>query len=119
MYKTITRLSVAAVVSLISISAQAVPVSFSKLTGITGGSIAGTAVYRADLSGVGLSNLLSISIKDVSGGLGGSPGQFSGFDLDAILLSNILCTDATCAAGLTGLSVFDYAGAGTIFNDIS
>jgi len=117
MYKIITRFSVAAMVSLISIGAQAVPVTFDKLTGITGGSIAGTAVYRADLSGVGLSNLLSISIKDVSGGFGGATGQFSGFDLDAILLSNILCADATCAAGLTGLNVFDYAGAGTIFNE--
>jgi hypothetical protein len=31
-------------------SAAVVPLSFTKLTGLTGGSPAGTAVYKADLS---------------------------------------------------------------------
>jgi hypothetical protein len=35
--------------------------------------------------------------------------------LDAIILSNTLCSDAACVAGLTGLSVFDYSTAGTFF----
>ena len=55
---------------------------FFKLTGLAGGSPEGTAVYKADLSGVGLADLASISIFDNSGGLGGAAGQFSGFDLD-------------------------------------
>lgn len=46
--------------------------------------------------------------------MGGSPGQFSGFDLDGVILSNSDCTDATCAQGLTGLNVLDYV-AGTLF----
>jgi len=66
---------------------SAAPVTFTKLTGATGGSPAATAVYRADLSAVGLAEILSISIMDNSFGLGGAPGQFSGFDLDAIILS--------------------------------
>jgi hypothetical protein len=92
--------------------AQAGPVTFTKLTGITGGSPAGTAVYQADLSGLG--NILSITISDNSSGLGGAPGQFSGFDLDAIKISATNCGDASCAAGLAGLNVFDFAG-GTLF----
>src|SRR5580765_3519348 len=71
--------------------AQAGPVTFTKLTGITGGSPAGTAVYQADLSGLG--NILSITISDNSSGLGGAPGQFSGFDLDAIKISATNCGD--------------------------
>ncbi len=94
--------------------AGAVDVSLTKLTGLTGGTIAGTAVYRADLSSVGFANLFSITISDNSNGLGGSPGQFSGFDLDAIKLSTTSCADAACVAGLAGLSVFDFSS-GTLF----
>lgn len=89
-------------------STQAAPISFTKLSGVAGGSPANTAIYMADLSGIGLSDILSVTINDDSRGLGGAAGQFSGFDLDAIILSNTLCTTASCAAGLTGLSVFDY-----------
>jgi hypothetical protein len=84
------------------------PLTFTKLTGLTGGSPAGTAVYRADLSGLSLAQIQSLTIQDNSAGLGGAAGQFSGFDLDAIKLSTTLCADATCAAGLAGLSVFDF-----------
>lgn len=88
--------------------AQAAAVSFTKLTGVTGGAPALTAVFKADLSTVGLSNILSISVTDNSFGLGGAGGQFSGFDLDAIKLSTTDCASAACAAGLAGLSVFDF-----------
>jgi hypothetical protein len=94
--------------------AATVPITFTKLTGLTGGAPAGTAVFQADLSGVGLTSILSITITDNSAGLGGAPGQFSGFDLDAIALSTTSCATAACAAGLAGLPVFDFAG-GTIF----
>jgi hypothetical protein len=116
MTRTLQHLALAAAFTLAAAgSAQAAAVSFSKLTGVTGGDPAGTAVFKADLSAVGLSNILSITITDNSFGLGGSSGQFSGFDLDAIMLSTTDCASAACAAGLTGLSVFDYFS-GVIFS---
>lgn len=88
--------------------AQAASISLTKLSGLTGGTLAATAVYKADLSASGLSTLLSIGIRDNSFGLGGAAGQFSGFDLDAIKLSTVDCADAACAKGLVGLSLFDF-----------
>jgi MYXO-CTERM domain-containing protein len=95
-------------------AAQAEAVSFTKLTGSTGGVPALTAVFRADLSALSTANIASITIEDVSGGFGGAAGQFSGFDLDAIKLSTTLCADAACASAAVGLSVFDFL-AGTVF----
>jgi MYXO-CTERM domain-containing protein len=109
------KILAAAATLAIAATAQAVPVSLTKLSGITGGSPAGTAVYKADLSGLGLATILSIGIRDNSGSLGGSPGQFSGFDLDAIKLSTTDCADAACAQGAAGLSVFDFA-LGVVFS---
>jgi len=94
--------------------AAEVPITFVELTGLTGGTLAGTGVFRADLSGVGITNILSITIRDNSSGLGGAAGQFSGFDLDAIKLSTSLVTTAAGAAALSGLSVFNF-GSGTLF----
>jgi len=91
------------------------PVTFTKLTGVTGGSPADTAVFRADLSGLGLLSIQSITIQDNSGGLGGASGQFSGFDLDAISLSTSSVTTATAAAALANLGAFDFSPAGTLF----
>jgi len=106
------------VLSLCGLSsiAQAVPVTFTDLsgTGLIGGSPAGTAVYKADLSSVGLGSIFSITIQDNSFGLGGASGQFSGFDLDAIKLSSTNCATALCVGGLAGLAVFDFTG-GTVF----
>lgn len=95
--------------------AQAAAVTFTKLTGTTGGAPANTAVFKADLSTVGLATILSVSITDNSFGLGGAGGQFSGFDLDAIKLSTTDCASAACAAGLAGLSVFDFLS-GIVFS---
>jgi hypothetical protein len=95
-------------------AASAVPVTLSALTGLTGGTLAATAVYKADLSSLGLGSILSITIRDNSSGLGGSGGQFSGFDLDAIKLSTTDCADASCAQALAGISVFDFIN-GVIF----
>lgn len=94
--------------------AAAVPVVLTELTGLTGGAPAATAVFKADLSTIGIASVLSISIADNSAGLGGAPGQFSGFDLDAIKLSTTDCANAACAAAAAGLAVFDFT-AGTIF----
>lgn len=116
MTRTLHRLALATALSLAAAgTAQAAAVSFTKLTGVTGGDPAGTAVFKADLSTVGLSSILSITITDNSFGIGGASGQFSGFDLDAIKLSTTDCASAACAAGLAGLSVFDYF-AGVIFS---
>jgi hypothetical protein len=113
MRSTYKILAAAAALAL-SAAAQAVPVTLSKLTGVTGGTLAGTAVYKADLSSIGLSSILSIGIRDNSSGLGGAAGQFSGFDLDAIKLSTTDCADAACAKTAVGLSLFDFT-TGTIF----
>ena len=103
-----------ATLALAAASVGAVPVSFTKLTGLTGGSPAGTAVYKADLTPLSLATILSISIRDSGSGSGGAPSQFSGFDLDAIKLSHANCADASCASAAAALSVFDF-GAGTLF----
>lgn len=95
-------------------AALAVPLTLTALTGLTGDSPAETAVFKADLSSAGIGSILSIRIQDNSGGLGGAPGQFSGFDLDGIKLSLTDCADAACAAGAVGLGVFDFSG-GTLF----
>ncbi|HRO36736.1 PEP-CTERM sorting domain-containing protein [Thauera sp.] len=94
--------------------AHATPISLTKLTGIAGGTVAATAVFRADLSGAGIGTLQSITIRDNSFGIGGSAGQFSGFDLDAIILSTSSCDTALCVAGLSPLSAFNYSS-GVIF----
>ena len=99
--------------ALVAGNASAATVSLTKLAGVTGGSPAATAVYKADLSGIS-GSINSITIADNSAGLGGAPGQFSGFDLDAIKLSSTDCANAACAAGAAGLSVFDFVGA-TLF----
>jgi hypothetical protein len=106
------------IVSVLFVStafAVSVPLGFVPLTGVTGGSPAGTTVFRADLSGLALTSILSITLQDTSGGLGGSPGRFSGFDLDAVKLAASSVGTAALAASLVGLSVFDFSAAGTLF----
>ncbi len=93
---------------------QAEVVALTQLTGLAGGTLAGTGVYKADLSTLSVGTILSIQIADNSSGLGGAAGQFSGFDLDAIKLSSTDCATAACAAGAVGLAVFDFVG-GTVF----
>jgi hypothetical protein len=88
-------------------TAEAAIVSFAELTGTVGGSPALTGVFKADLSGLGLSMIESITIEDASAGLGGAPGQFSGFDLDAFRLSYTDCATAACAAGAVSVGSFD------------
>jgi hypothetical protein len=88
--------------------AQAINISFTELTGVTGGSPAGTGVFRADLSGLG--TIASVTILDHSSTSAGSPGQFSGFDLDAIVLSSTLITSASDVGSLVRARTFDFAG---------
>ena len=101
-----------------ALGATAIPVTLTKLTGtLIGGSPNLTAVWGADLSALGSGNIASISILDSNSKSGGAPGQFSGFDLDAIKLSNTNCLASThaCADAAVGLSVFDFNPAGTLF----
>lgn len=95
--------------------ATSATITFTKLSGLTGGSPAGTAVYRADLSGLGLVTIESLSIQDSDSGSGGSPGKFSGFDLDAIKLANSSVGDASLVDGLAGLAMFNFSPGGTLF----
>ncbi len=99
--KKLTFMAAAAAAALTAGAAHAAPVTFTKLTGVTGApGGAATAVFKADLTTAGLSAISSLSISD-SGVIGGSaPGQFSGFDLDAILISTVDCATAACAAAL-------------------
>lgn len=94
-------------------AAMAIPVTLTKLTGLSGDNPANTAVFRADLSSIG-GIIQSISIADNSLGLPGAAGQFSGFDLDAIKISQTLCATAACAGSAASVSVFDFL-AGTFF----
>lgn len=113
--RTLHRLTLAAAALGVAGAAAADSVTFTHLTGVIGGTVAGTAVYRADLSSVGLASILSIGITDNSGGAGGAGGRFSGFDLDAIRLSNTFCATAACVDALAGIAAFDF-GAGTLFS---
>jgi hypothetical protein len=88
--------------------ATTVAVTFTKLTGITGGSPAGTAVYQANLSSLS-GQIASVTIADNSGGLGGAGGQFSGFDLDAIVLSTVSIADASQVGLLVPAAAFNFA----------
>lgn len=45
-----------------------------------------STIYRAALAGLGIDTILSITLTDSNSGFGGSPGPYSGFDLDAIFL---------------------------------
>lgn len=83
------------------------------------GQTSGTTIYRADLSGLGI-DIRSLLIEDSGSGLGGSPGRFSGFDLDAIVLSRKLVSSVPSAAVLNDgtflpqLDVFDFSNAGVV-----
>lgn len=104
-------LSFASLFMIVTSASSASPVTFTQLSGVTGGSPAGTAVFKADVTVAGLTELQSFSITDSSGGFGGAPGQFSGFDLDAAILSADDITTASAAATLTPAVAIDYTGA--------
>jgi hypothetical protein len=81
-----------------------------------GGSVADdTVIFRGDLSSVGVSELFAITLDDSNSGLGGSPGRFSGFDLDAIKLSQTYANTASEASNAAGMDVFDFSLTGSTF----
>ena len=52
----------------------------------TTGTATSTRMFRADLTGLGLTEIGAITVNDSNSGVGGSSGIYSGFDLDAIFL---------------------------------
>ena len=111
----ISSLCLATVMALMSTNASAVSVSLTPLTGVLGTPTAGTQVFRGNLGAIpGNPTINAISVSDASGGVGGSPGQFSGFDLDGIILSTKFCTTTACLVGAPTINVFNYAS-GTVF----
>ncbi len=100
--------------SAYSATASTLNLTFTKLQGLTGGNSGLTGVYRADLSNLGF-DISSIAITDSNSGIGGAPGKFTGFDFDAIKISNELVNNAADAKNLSGLNVFDFTSSGTFF----
>ncbi|MEI2578856.1 PEP-CTERM sorting domain-containing protein [Scytonema sp. PRP1] len=100
--------------SAYSATAGTLNLNFTKLQSVIDPDSVLTGVYRADLSNLG-SDISSIAITDIIG-TAGAPGKFSGFDLDAIKISNVLVNNATEAKNLSGLNVFDFSSpSGTVF----
>ncbi|ARV60468.1 hypothetical protein BZZ01_19135 [Nostocales cyanobacterium HT-58-2] len=97
-----------------SATAGTLSLDFTKLEGLAGGNPAQTGVYRAALSNLGF-DISSIAITDSNSAKGGEGGRFSGFDLDAIKISNVLVSNAADIKNLPGLAVFDFTSSGTVF----
>lgn len=110
-----SSLLVCASSALISLPSQAAVVSLS-FEQLPGSVAQGTTVFRADLSGLTLDEIVSLTLSDSNSGSGGSPGAFSGFDLDAIKLSTTLVNSAVGIEAAAALSVFDFSPSGTIFS---
>jgi len=108
--------AIALSVALCGSSAMAVGLTFTKLTGLTGAASGPfTAVYVADLAATGLASINQIILSDTSGGFGGSPGGFSGVDLDSIFIAPTAAGTAASAATLIQTPAFDYSAAGSTF----
>jgi Ca2+-binding RTX toxin-like protein len=83
---------------------------FTKLPGVKNAS----GIFVADVSNLGF-DLKSLTFADSGSLYGGAPGKFTGFDLDAIRLSNKLITKAEDIDSATAIDVFDFSPVGTIF----
>ncbi len=72
----------------------------------------GTGVFRANLSDIGFA-INSLTIADNGIAEGGSSGDLSGLDLDAIKISNVLITDAQDIDSIPSFNLFDFSPANT------
>ncbi|OCQ99856.1 hypothetical protein BCD64_01860 [Nostoc sp. MBR 210] len=97
-----------------SATAATIALGFTKLTGVTGGSPATTAVLRSEIPAINFGKIASIVIKDISDGNAGSPGNVTGFDLDAIKLSYTAVDRAADVNTISALDLFDFSPTGTI-----
>jgi Ca2+-binding RTX toxin-like protein len=77
------------------------------------GRVGETDIYRVDLSQSGFSTIGAITIHD-DNVLSGSPGLYSGMDLDFVRLLNS-ATDAATLIGLPGEPIFDFSPSGVVF----
>lgn len=91
-----------------------IKLEFQKLDGTTGVSN-DTAIYRADLSKLGI-DIQSLLIADSNSKTGGAEGKFSGFDLDAIKVSNTLVNSAKEVNTLPSLNIFDFTPTGIVLS---
>jgi hypothetical protein len=97
-------------------TAATIEFTFTRLKGLINSNDineAGTAIYRASLPTD--YDITAIKISDIIALGGGSPGKFSGFDLDAVKISNKLITNPEDIKTLPGLNVFDFTLGGTVF----
>ncbi|MEO1115304.1 MAG: hypothetical protein AAFY05_23365 [Pseudomonadota bacterium] len=82
---------------MLTATAQAASVSptFVDVGIDTTGTATETRMFRADLIGLGLTQVGAVTLRDSNSGFGGSTGIFSGFDLDAVFLDvdGLLTTD--------------------------
>lgn len=88
--------------------------NFTHLSGTTGGNPAMTGVFRADLSQLSF-NIRSLLIVDSNSGTEGSPGAFSGLDLDAVKISSFLIEDAADIHAIPSINLLDFTSRGTFF----
>ena len=88
MEKSIVRGLMSAAVFAMATTAQSASVTpvFTDEGLVTTGGATSTRVFSADLTGLGISEIAAITVTDSNSGVGGSPGIYSGFDLDAIFL---------------------------------
>ena len=75
-----------AVLGLAGLIAASGSASAVVLDPVNDGTIGGTQVQRVDLLAAGVPTINTIVLRDISGGVGGDPGVFSGYDLDAVFL---------------------------------
>ena len=80
---TVTAAIIALWLLLTPIAAFAVDIPLLLVPGPT---VGGTLTFSASLSGLGLSEVGSITVTDDGTPVGGASGIFSGFDLDALFL---------------------------------
>lgn len=74
------------ILALVALGLASFQLGAVPLTVTNEGVVGQTTVFRAALGGTGLTSVGSISITDSNSGVGGSPGVFSGFDLDFVFL---------------------------------
>ncbi len=87
--RSCARLLARAVIGIAGLIAVSGPASAAVLTIQNAGTAPGTAgtlLQRVDLAAAGLTTINTIVLTDISGGVGGEPGIFSGYDLDAVFL---------------------------------
>lgn len=82
MFKTMCKLVAGTLTVAATVIADQIP-----LTLVSAGTVDGTSVFKADLTGIAdLTQIGSITIRDDGSPVGGADGIFSGFDLDALFL---------------------------------